>query len=194
MEGTAARLLMLTSIAWVHLLTGANSSRYTAARTPRGKEISSVTSMVKNDPTAAPQMPASSGSRLSPAVKKVVLKTVLTMPRPCRRLNHSIWRSFTRRSDSGVLALMAPLLNWSMSSDMGTRKVRRCPISEGSANTASRTMNTAPGLIMSNKSRLARRSVTSGNRSKNASRIGARKSARAKSSRFAVRLGSMSCG
>ena len=33
----------------------------------------SVTTIVKNEPTTAPQIPASSGSRESPAVKKRVL-------------------------------------------------------------------------------------------------------------------------
>ncbi len=36
MDGTAARLLMFTSMVWVRRLSGANSSRYTAVITPMG--------------------------------------------------------------------------------------------------------------------------------------------------------------
>ena len=69
-DGTAARLLMFTSMRSVQRLRGANSSRYTAVATPSGNDNTSVTSNMKNDPTVAPQIPASSGSRESPAVKK----------------------------------------------------------------------------------------------------------------------------
>ena len=47
---------------------------------PRGNDNDNVPIRVKNDPMAAPQMPASSGSRESPAVKKVTLKTRLDPP------------------------------------------------------------------------------------------------------------------
>ena len=43
MDGTAARLLMFTSMRSVHRLRGANSSRYRAAPTPTGNERSRVT-------------------------------------------------------------------------------------------------------------------------------------------------------
>ena len=39
MEGTAARLLMLTSMISVQIFLGANSSRYMAAATPMGKDV-----------------------------------------------------------------------------------------------------------------------------------------------------------
>ena len=59
MDGTAAKLLMLTSMMSVQRFFGANSYKYVAARTPTGKLSASVTSSVKNEPTIAPQKPAS---------------------------------------------------------------------------------------------------------------------------------------
>ena len=40
--------------------------------------MASVTIMVRNEPTTAPQMPASSGSRLAPVKKKIVLNLLWT--------------------------------------------------------------------------------------------------------------------
>ena len=45
-----------------------------AAATPRGKATIKVIINMKNDPTNAPNTPASSGSLESPAVNKVELK------------------------------------------------------------------------------------------------------------------------
>ena len=80
MEGTAARLLMFTSIKSVSLFCGANSSRYTAAAIPMGKEITRVTSMVNREPTMAPRMPALPGLRESPPLNRVSLKLVPITP------------------------------------------------------------------------------------------------------------------
>ncbi len=108
MDGTAARLLMLTSMSVVQRLRGANSSRYTAAETPSGNTSSSVTTSVRNEPTTAPQTPASSGSRESPDVRKRVLKTSRKRPSARSRSIHAIWASESRRSDSGVSREMRP--------------------------------------------------------------------------------------
>ena len=80
MEGTAAKLLMLTSIKCVQRLRGANSSRYIAAATPRGKESANVTRRVRAEPTTAPQMPACSASLLAPWVKKETFICLFIMP------------------------------------------------------------------------------------------------------------------
>ena len=79
-DGTAARLLILTSIRSVQRFLGANSSRYTAEPTPTGNVSARVTIMVSSDPTTAPQMPASSGSREAPLVKNSRLNWASTMP------------------------------------------------------------------------------------------------------------------
>ena len=60
-EGTAARLLMFTSINWVSRFLGANSSRKMAAKIPIGMATMPVTSIVSSDPTIAANDPASSG-------------------------------------------------------------------------------------------------------------------------------------
>ena len=72
-EGTAAKLLMFTSIKSVIRFLGAYSSRYTAAATPMGKDKAKVTSKVSKLPTTAPAIPAISGSEESPFVNKPVL-------------------------------------------------------------------------------------------------------------------------
>ena len=166
MEGTAARLLMLTSMRSVSRLVGANSSRYTAAATPMGKDRARVTSRVRNEPTAAPRIPASSGSRESPAVKNVVLKRFPMRPARSSRSIQAIRSSLTRRSASGALRSMWPLTSMSTSSSAGTR--RRCvrPTSPGSASRRSRRMKLAPELTMPYSVRLALRPVTSGNMSR----------------------------
>ena len=73
-DGTAARLLMLTSMMSVMRLRGANSSRYTAAPTPIGKDSNKVMSSVNAEPMSAPRTPACSGSRESPLEKNARLK------------------------------------------------------------------------------------------------------------------------
>ena len=80
-DGTAARLLILTSMMLVMRFFGASSSRYIAAMTPMGKLSASVTKMVRSEPTKAPRKPAISGSRLSPEVKSTQANCECT--RPC---------------------------------------------------------------------------------------------------------------
>ena len=80
MEGTAARLLMLTSMNSVNRLRGANSSRYTAARMPIGMATSAVISIVSSEPTIAARPPASSGYVLSELVSSVQRGTRSTRP------------------------------------------------------------------------------------------------------------------
>jgi hypothetical protein len=72
-DGTAARLLIFTSIISVRRFSGANSSRYTAVAAPIGKDSKRVMIKVKKEPEAAPRIPASSGSRESSDRKKSVL-------------------------------------------------------------------------------------------------------------------------
>ena len=74
-EGTAAKLLILTSIKSVNLFFGASSSRKTPAATAIGNDRINVTNNVKNDPTSEPQIPACSGSVESAFIKKFLLKT-----------------------------------------------------------------------------------------------------------------------
>ena len=61
-----------------------------------------MTSSVSAEPTSAPRMPASSGSRLSPEVKNAQLNLFSTIPLSRRRSSHATSRSVTRRSASGV--------------------------------------------------------------------------------------------
>ena len=68
-EGTAARLLILTSKNSVNLFFGASSSRKTPAATATGKERINVIMSVKKEPTSEPQIPACSGSVESALVK-----------------------------------------------------------------------------------------------------------------------------
>ena len=79
-EGTAARLLMFTSIKEVNLFFGAKLSKYNAAITPSGNEIIKHTIMLYNDPTIAAATPANSGSLESPLEKSVQLNLVSKFP------------------------------------------------------------------------------------------------------------------
>ena len=101
-EGTAARLLMLTSMMSTHRRFGANSSRKTAAPTPVGNDTTRVTRRIQNDPRTAPPTPASSGSRESPLTRKVQLKTVARSPSCSRASTQAIVRSSISRSFSGA--------------------------------------------------------------------------------------------
>jgi len=109
MEGTAARLLMLTSIRSVQRFFGANSSRYTAVATPIGNDNRNVTTRVKNDPINAPRMPACSGSRESPLPNRTVLNCFWILPAASSLSIHSIWLSLTSRSVSSSVRSMLPL-------------------------------------------------------------------------------------
>ena len=60
-EGTAAKLLIFTSINSVIRFFLAISSKYTAVATPRGNAISKHTDKVNIDPIKAPLIPAISG-------------------------------------------------------------------------------------------------------------------------------------
>ena len=73
-EGTAAKLLILTSMKSVILPGLAKYSKYIADITARGKASINVINKAKADPTAAPRIPALSGSLESALVKKVELK------------------------------------------------------------------------------------------------------------------------
>ena len=65
-DGTAARLFILTSIKSVIRFFIAKFSKYMAVKTPIGKLNNNVTVMVIKEPIVAPQNPATSGSLLSP--------------------------------------------------------------------------------------------------------------------------------
>ena len=71
-EGTAAKLFMLTSIKSVNLFLGANSSRNTPAATAIGKDKIRVINKVKKVPITEPKIPACSGS-VESAFKKVFI-------------------------------------------------------------------------------------------------------------------------
>ena len=62
----------------------------------------SVTNSVIADPTSAPRMPASSGSRLSPVVKNAQLKALWTKPLSRMRSSQATSRSLAFRLASGV--------------------------------------------------------------------------------------------
>ena len=100
---------MLTSMRSVQRFFGANSSRYSAAATPMGKENARVTTSAKKEPTTAPRIPASSGSRESPAVKKVALKRFSIRPCSRRRSTHPIWSSVEPALVLGQVAVDVPL-------------------------------------------------------------------------------------
>ena len=63
MEGTPARLEMLTSSIPVSQFLGAYSSRYTAAPTPMGTVKAAVSPMIQTVPNIAALSPACSGCR-----------------------------------------------------------------------------------------------------------------------------------
>ena len=71
-DGTAAKLLILTSIKSVNLFLTAKFSKYIAVKTPTGKLRMRVTKIVIKDPIVAPKKPATSGSRLSPFKNKLL--------------------------------------------------------------------------------------------------------------------------
>ena len=75
-EGTAARLLIETSMRSVSLFLDAYSSKYNAARTPTGKASSRVIAIVISDPLNAAQIPTAEGSVASAPVRNVQLKPV----------------------------------------------------------------------------------------------------------------------
>ena len=123
-----------------------------------------MTTRAKKEPTTAPRMPASSGSRESPAVKKVVLKRFSIRPSSSRWSTHASWSSSTRRSSSGRSRSMCPFMSMSMSSSAGTHTSTVVPTRAGFASTISRTWYAAPVLIMPFSLRRSRRFFTSGKR------------------------------
>ena len=75
-DGTAAKLLMLTSIISDSLFLGANCSKKIAADTPNGNDKIKQTNSDNVEPTRAANIPAISGSRLSPFLKNPQLTFV----------------------------------------------------------------------------------------------------------------------
>ncbi len=145
-EGTAARLLIFTSIISVMRFLGANSCRYSAAIMPIGNDRAIVTSSVKNDPATAPKMPAVSGSRESPVVKNAVLKRRSTASCATIWSAHSSCRFDNWRSCSGVSWLISPFTKRSISSDDSSHRLAFDPIRPGLATTCSRRLSAAPRL------------------------------------------------
>ena len=79
-EGTAARLLIDTSIRSVQRFFGAYSSRYSAASTPVGKAMRKAMKIVSTEPFNAPQIPATAGSVASAFLKKGQWMPVPSLP------------------------------------------------------------------------------------------------------------------
>jgi len=77
-EGTAARLLIETSIHSTHLARGANSSSQIAASTPSGNDRTKVTPMVRSEPLNELQIPAVAASVESDPVRNA--KSIPPMP------------------------------------------------------------------------------------------------------------------
>ena len=95
---------------------------------------------------AAPRMPASSGSRLSPFLKKVRLNCFFSRPASVSWSIQVICLSFTRRSASGTFRGMCPLTNMSTSSSAITQSDRVEPISSGWRVTMRCSSKAAPPL------------------------------------------------
>ena len=102
-DGTAAKLLILTSIKSVNLFLTAKFSKYIAVKTPTGKLRIRVTKIVIKDPIVAPKKPATSGSRLSPFKNKLLQILFLTLPREYKYSSHKTSSSSILRSLSGRL-------------------------------------------------------------------------------------------
>ncbi len=99
---------------------------------------------VKSEPTMAPQIPANSGSRLSPLVKKRRLKTLSIRPSAIQPSTQAICWSLKMRSDSGTSRGMSPFMSMSTSSETGTDRLCRVPSHSGLASTSSRNSKAAP--------------------------------------------------
>ena len=80
MDGTAARLLIFTSMKSVNLFFGANSSKYIAANTAIGNEKIKHTNILKTVPIKELAIPASSASLESGLVKKLKLNLDIISP------------------------------------------------------------------------------------------------------------------
>ncbi len=84
MEGTAARLFILTSIKSTQRFFGANSSKYTAAPTPTGTATKSTTASIYTEPINAPNKPAEAGElRESELLNKAVENFSFKWPSAC---------------------------------------------------------------------------------------------------------------
>ena len=77
-EGTAAKLLIFTSIKSVIFPGFAKYSKYIAAITAKGRANNNVINNANAEPTTAPKIPALSGSLESAFVKKDELKNNFT--------------------------------------------------------------------------------------------------------------------
>ena len=83
MDGTPARLRMLTLIRRVSQFSDEYSSRYTAAAMPRGKARPTTKTAIKAEPKMACHMPASAGSLELPTVRNSRPRSTSTsMPSP----------------------------------------------------------------------------------------------------------------
>ena len=129
-EGTAARLLIDTSIRSVHRFLGAYSSRYSADKTPIGKASMIVIAIVSSDPFSAPQIPACVGSVASLPVRNWLLKPKLTTPRASSRSNSAL-----------LAAVPSPRSAKAMADDAGILIVVGCVRIAGSRATASRKVS-----------------------------------------------------
>ena len=141
---------------------------YTAVATPSGKARISVTTIVKKEPATAPKMPASSGSRESPAVKNRVLNFFSTASSAIKASTQAICLSLMRRSDSGTSRGINPLSSMSTSSPATSQISRLVPIVSGFEIASFCRSKAAPGLTMAYSERLSRRTLTSGKRSRSA--------------------------
>ena len=92
----------------------------------------------------APRIPANSGSRLSPAVKRAVLKRTSTPSAASSLSSQAISLSLTRRWSSGTSREIPPFTKVSMSSELRSQTRRVLPTIEGSARTRSRSSRPAP--------------------------------------------------
>ena len=129
-EGTAAKLLILTSMKSVILPGLAKYSKYIADITARGKASINVINKAKADPTAAPRIPALSGSLESALVKKVELKNRSNLPSSFNLSIHSICLSLNLRFFSGELLSICPFISISTSSEVFIQVCTLLPISK----------------------------------------------------------------